>query len=411
MTKITKTLTDFVRPSEHSIYSPSSMDRLIGCPASVKICNKIPQEASSSYAAEGTLAHELAEQTFYQDMFGIELTSDLLLRVNDYSSREDMFDGAKMYSHTVQDFLQNQTAIGDVIWYGLEKGIPIFPEDLAFGTGDCTIVGTHGAVIIDYKFGSKKVNPDALQLKAYAAGVAKHLLELPEDYKVICVIVQPRVSGYAESHEYNLKELTDFTDEMATMIKETKKEGLDPIEGNHCFWCPASRTKDPLLKCPAKRDKAFKVLENDFKSLLSDVSSSVENFTTKNEKRDEALKKVIALKDLVDSVAAQALEEFEFRLAKGEEISGVEMVSSEGNRAWKHKGVEMFKELKESFPEMEKSLMIEVPATSKLITIGQFEKLAGKGAADVFTVKPITKKISLKEEVSSDLKLAFMGYI
>ena len=44
--------------SAHSIFSPSASHRILKCPPSLMLCANQPDQ-SSSYAAEGTCAHEL----------------------------------------------------------------------------------------------------------------------------------------------------------------------------------------------------------------------------------------------------------------------------------------------------------------------------------------------------------------
>lgn len=44
--------------STHSIFSPSASSRILNCPPSLALCAKVADQAST-YAAEGTDAHEL----------------------------------------------------------------------------------------------------------------------------------------------------------------------------------------------------------------------------------------------------------------------------------------------------------------------------------------------------------------
>lgn len=46
---------------EHSLLSPSSAYRWMVCPASVALCQRLPEEGTSTYAAEGVLAHAIGE--------------------------------------------------------------------------------------------------------------------------------------------------------------------------------------------------------------------------------------------------------------------------------------------------------------------------------------------------------------
>ena len=48
-------------PSKHARCSASAAHRWINCPGSVALSDQCPDPGSSSYADEGTVAHELAE--------------------------------------------------------------------------------------------------------------------------------------------------------------------------------------------------------------------------------------------------------------------------------------------------------------------------------------------------------------
>ena len=50
-------------PGAHANLSPSSSERWISCPASVRLINALPKadDDGSVYAREGTLAHALAD--------------------------------------------------------------------------------------------------------------------------------------------------------------------------------------------------------------------------------------------------------------------------------------------------------------------------------------------------------------
>lgn len=405
-------LINFVRPSEHSTYSPSSMDRLIACPASIKICESIPPEPEADYATEGTIAHSHAEASFYYEMLGAPISYDLSMKVASLKSSHDILAGSQMYVKEIQSWLGNPE-VGRVLWYGLERGVPIFPEKGAFGTGDCIIVGDRGAVVIDYKFGKKKVHADSMQLKAYAAGVLRYLQDVPEDYRIYTVIVQPRVDVAASVHCYSVDEIREFLAVIADMITQSETPNLQPNRGDkkHCFWCPANRTSDPRLKCPALRSELTTVAEEDLRGYLRTLSEPVDSLSQENTKRDEALKKLIALAPTVAQAAQKAKEEFEFRLNAGEKIPGVAFTATEGDRKWIHSDeATMWETLANSFPEFKGQLVKNIPATVKLKTLGEIEKLVGKGKLNGLTIKPITKTIELTDDEQSKHRNLFINY-
>ena len=120
----------------------------------------------------------------------------------------------------------------------------------------------------------------------------------------------------------------------------------------------------------------------------------------------------MVLRDIVNEVAKAAEEEFTFRiLEKGEKIPGFEVIMEEGSRTWKHKDEkEMIKEVLSYYPSLDGKLTTMIPAKEKFITVTQFEKLAGKGKADAFTVKPISKRVVLVDNKRQELADAFTNY-
>jgi hypothetical protein len=390
--KIHSALQGFIRPSDHSTFSPSSMDRIVACPYSVNATKNIPS-MSSKFADEGTLAHSVCEAVFYEYINGTPFPNDLNIKLmtetNDMGA--EIMEAARFYAHVVMGWLNNNDVIGDVLWYGLEKGVPIFPEEGAFGTADGVIVGSKGAVIIDFKFGRKPVKADSFQLRTYAAGIARFLIDVPEDYQFHAVVVQPRTDPAPKVHTYSLQEMNETLQTIWQTIKESKRDDLEPVRGNHCFWCPASRTADPKLKCKAILNQAQEALKNDFSKFLADMNEPIESFTAANPKRDNAMMKVMALAPLISKIATDAEAEFMYRISQGEQIEGLVLNDVVGNRKWLHGEEEIAKALKQLKPD----IVTHVTPAPRLISLSAAEKTLGKGKIDHLTVKPITKKLTI----------------
>jgi hypothetical protein len=413
MLRVKPELKDFVRPSDHSVYSPSSIERFIECPGSIRVCKDIPEIAAGVYAEEGTMAHTLAELTFYQDMYEIDIPQEVYDEVNTWKSASDMTQGAYIYSNEVQNWLKNPE-VGEVIWFGLEKGIPIFPEEGAFGTGDCTIVGDKACVIIDYKFGKRKVHADAPQLRAYAAGVLRHLENVPSDYRIYTVIVQPRVEFAASVHVYTVEEIEEFTKDIWDMIGETKKPNAPLKRGSkHCFFCPANQTKDPALKCPLIKAEMVTVSEENFQGYLRDISAPVESLSVPSVKRDEALKKLILFAPIIADAAKRAEEEFTYRIEENNEsIPGLEIVEAVGRRSWSDES-SVLAALETKFPKLADKFVKIIPESRKLRGIGEVEKILGKSKTEIndLTVSPITRKLKMLDEEQYSLAEKFNNYV
>lgn len=411
MIKVSDKLKNFKRPSDHSTFSPSSMDRFINCPASLRLCSTIPQEDEQDYSREGTLAHKVAENYFYAEMLGAQLPKSILDEASAWKSYDEMISGAQAYTSELETWL-NHIEVGNVLWYGLEVATPIIPEEGCFGTSDCVIVGDRSCVIIDYKFGRKKVHADSLQLRAYAAGILAHLENVPDDYRIYSVIVQPRVDFASTVHCYSKDQVEEFFLEIKSMIERAKDPSEQPMRGDkkHCFWCPASRTKDPAHKCPAIKRELDAVSAEDFRGYLIGSSGEIETLGP-NAKRDAALIKLIAIAPVIEQAAKKAKEEFEFRFERGEKIEGFEMKEVLGNRVWRYDDERIATMLEEEFEKIKGNAFKTVPETKKLLTITEVEKIVGKNKIDSLIVRPIKKELCLIDEKELEIRKQFLDYV
>lgn len=396
---------NFKRPSDHSLFSPSAGERWLdeGCSFSVNFCKDIPRE-DSKYSAEGTLAHLLGEALFRYQFYGLSVPAQLMAKL---ALLEDL--GAEMmsccnqYVDVISFWLNNHDVIGDVIFFGQEVGVPVFPDESCFGTADFLIVGTKASVIIDLKYGKgKKVKPDTVQLKIYAAGLARFLENVPQDYPIHVVIHQPRIDPHPQEHSYSIAELYEFLGVIWNSIQRTKQPNLQPHEGNHCFWCPAKRTKDPSKKCPAMLDRELKVCEENFAGFFADMNAPVPHVNAPNTKRYQALLKLHALYPMIKQVVETTSEEIMLALQSGQYIEGFYIKSEEGRREINGATVDEKAQLLTSkFPQL--NPYVEVPATRKLKTLSEIEKEIGKNKLDVVCTKKITKKVAVEDAKTQTL--------
>lgn len=403
MIKLTKELLEFVRPTPHSKFSPSSVERWMGCAYSVAAIVGIPEE-TSKFAEEGTLAHSVAEAMFRQKFFDVPFPAELSIQMiaRGYDSNE-MIDCAEAYADVIIFWLNNKDIIGDVVWFGLEKGIPVFPAEGCFGTADALIIGTKACAVIDFKYGKgKNVAANSLQLKVYAAGVRKHLDGVRNDYKFFSIVHQPRTDMAPKEHCYTPMELDQFLHDIQDAINYSKQKDLQPIEGNHCFWCPAKRTRDREKMCPAISGKPLKLAQENFGKFLADMAAPIEKIGDLNPKRDEAIIKLRTLYPLIKQIVESSDEEFKMRLEAGEVIAGVRMVESLGNRAINaEKEEDKAALIKGVAPKIE--VYKQIPATKKLKTLTEIEKEIGKGKLDSICVRKVTKKVDILDEKMRDI--------
>lgn len=409
--RIHPTLMNFTRPSPHSIYSPSAMDRILACAFSVKASEGIESE-DSFYSKEGTLAHTVCEATFRQVMFGLPFSVELqmeraaweasLVREGKPSALAEMEHCAHGYVDLILFWLNNKEVIGDVVWYGLEKGIPIFPEKLCFGTGDCIIIGTKASVVIDYKHGQgKNVDANSLQLKAYAAGIARYIQVEDPNYSIFAVVYQPRITPTPKETSYTMGELNQFLGVIWNAIVEAERNDIDPVEGKHCWWCPASRTKDKTKKCRAILAKPMKLAEENFAAFMSDMNRPAGKIGEPNDPRDAAIIKLRTIYPWIKQVVEDSEDEFVMRIQAGEAIPGVRLTTEFGNRTLNAKDDETAAKLiAEKFPHVNPWKVI--PETKKLKSLTEIEK-EFKVNLSVITVKKGTNKIEVLDERSKSI--------
>lgn len=398
MIKIHPDLLNFVRPNPHSKFSPSSMERFIACPYSVEPSQAIPN-ISSVYSIEGTLCHSICEALFNLEYYGIPFPNSLNMEIVEWENKNpgansEMMDSARVYVDVVTYWLQNEEEVGDVLAFGLEKTIPIFPEQLCYGSADAMIVGTKGAVILDYKNGKgKNVSADSIQLRTYLAGVARHIQDTPKEYKFYSIVVQPRTDIAPKVATYTWNDMNIHLNLIEDTIRQSRLKDLQPCEGSHCFFCPLKQTRDPKLKCPLIKNKALDLANQDFNKFLSDMSAPIAEYQGENPKRDAALIKIISLLPLMQQIVKDGESEFLYRIEKGEDIPGIIVKEKLGNRSWAIEDEKnLANSLKEKFPDL------ELYKTKKsLKTITEIEKETKKGSVDTFTVRKASKRIEVSD--------------
>jgi hypothetical protein len=384
MIKILPQFFTFKKPAAHSPYGPSSLERWHkdACPASVPMSEGIvlPRQA---YSDEGELAHALSEAVYNKENYFQEIPAELIFKINQFGDRPDvknpnvyseMLQHAYTYVDLIQDWMSEEK-IGKLLWHGLERGLPIIPEKNVYGTGDCVIIGTKAAVIIDFKYGRGKiVSGDSLQLLAYAVGVWRYLENLPRDYKFYSVVCQPRVSIAPKVAEADSHRIQQVYNEIWESVELSTKPGIQPVEGDHCFWCPAKRTTDPQRKCSLIKGRAEKIVRGDLAPLLRVLNGNVEVIDRAYEnRRDEAARKVLAMKEFLIDTLENLEEEYRDRILGGENIIGLTVENEFGNREWNEKDPAVLENiLRQRVPDVN-PIKIE-PAKSKLKTITEIEK-------------------------------------
>ena len=121
-------------PDTHALLSPSSSERWINCPPSVRMSEDF-EEKPSEYAAEGTAAHALCEYKLRQ-MLGYK-EPDIRENLDYYN--EEMENCTEEYRNYINELLENAQFGGPLMLVEQKIDFSRFVKG-GFGTSDCIVI-------------------------------------------------------------------------------------------------------------------------------------------------------------------------------------------------------------------------------------------------------------------------------
>jgi hypothetical protein len=219
---------------QHSnIVGGSTAKRVIMCPGSVKLVQKMPPQPSSVHADRGTMLHEAIST----------ILSGGTVRAGMYMHKDQLLT-QELYDEKIVTALAALDEIdphGNLV-YEVETRVGF--GDLLLGVfGSTDLVGRIGqrAVVLDWKFGDGVV-VDAVenaQLMFYAAA-AMRTDELKWAFdgvdEIECVIVQPPA---IRRWVTNKLRILQFEQELMTAVMQAQRDDAPLAQGEHCRWCAA----------------------------------------------------------------------------------------------------------------------------------------------------------------------------
>jgi len=236
-------------PSAHAVLSPSSAERWIGCPASVRVVNAMPKDSGfndSIYAAEGTKAHALGELEASLT-FGMITPRQYTIRYNKWLKTEPLLDEEdllEMKGHVAAyvALIVERQALYPNSQVMLEQRMPTGVPS-SWGTSDTVIVSPQHVEIIDLKYGvgvavSAYGNP---QLKLYAVGALDLFGDVLGDTEVVrWTVFQPRIQSQS-TEEATPEELRAWRASLLPIAEAALGDDAEfgPSEAA-CRWCPAA---------------------------------------------------------------------------------------------------------------------------------------------------------------------------
>lgn len=348
----------------HAQFSPSSAHRWLTCPGSILLEKELPDKSSDA-AAEGTLAHELAElkavNYFYpQEVSKRKLNSSIKKMKENELWDDEMLTHTDTYADYIRDIclkLPSQPRMDAEKRWDFGKYMPAGYEREGFGTADCTMVRGEKLMILDFKYGkspngrvSAEHNP---QMMLYALGAYEVYRMLYPITEIHLAIVQPRLPDGITEWTCTLEELMEF----GKYVKERAELAVSGNADYHpsidtCKYCRARGN------CRAWSDynvkQAFTI--DEMPPLITNEESGQRLLAMEGVAKYQ--------KDLQEWALSECL--------KGNAIPGWKAVEGRGKRDWT--------DMDKAFEQLTKGGIIaeEMLYEKKAQTLAQVEKLVGK---------------------------------
>lgn len=339
----------------HSIFAPSSSARWLECSYSL-IANLFEEDTTSFEAAEGTVAHGIAEEWLQTGVRPLHLVGTTI------SLTENGVTHDIPVTRSMIDYLQEY-----VDWCRFEEGemftetrvyftdlMPVAnpddpdSDDVPFveqgGTADNIIIQKRRLIVTDLKYGKgvqvfAEGNPQALLYAygAYLVHCAAHEFD-----EVVIRIAQPRLDHFDE-WTVTIDELLDFVEyvrERAAAAWQIDAPRKATVKG--CRFCLAAHNCPALayvMECAIGGDTEF--LESEFggyeMSVLRDALAKEYKFRRANigQLTTKEMAKILPYRKIIENWFARLDFELEARALKGEEIPGQKLVESRTNRRFR----------------------------------------------------------------------------
>lgn len=325
---------------KHALVSPSGVERWCACPPSVRFSEylNIPEE-ESIYAAEGTRAHEIAEDYLRFVYLNGPNKHDGLATVED----REAITYATNYSQYMSYILGGQQLFDMHIEREVDLSF-LVPESFGSVDLDVYIPERKELHVIDYKYGAgipvkafENGRPNK-QLMLYLIGVLhkRGMLgyELCGYINLYIHIFQPRVEDGVSSHKVTVEELRQHYEDFMTLGRMAYNGDGSFKVGKHCKFCPGKGS----CKSAAIHGMPFKKYIMDY---IDNEKLALNNLS------EAEITSILESEGIIRSWLDAVKKHAAVRAQRGEKYPGFKLVEASTRRAWS-KGEEDLRKIVES---------------------------------------------------------------
>lgn len=329
-----------------TIVGGSSASRVVNCPGSVALVQKMPPKPSSEHADRGTLLHDAMAM-----MLEGKLDNPVGMRYKDQEITQEL---AAEKLAVAYDLL-NEVDPDNLMEFMVETKVN-FGDFLPGVFGSADLLGRIGnrAIVLDWKFGDG-VMVDAeenMQGMFYAAAAmrtptAQCIFDGVDEVEI--VIVQPPMIRRWVTTPARIK---TFEQELAAAVKKSKFADAPIVAGKHCRWCAAK----PI--CPQLTGEVDRAV----KASLTDINAA---------QLSDYLEKADLLEQWIADLRKLAHE----MLEKDIKVPGFKLVAKRATRQWVDDALAETA-LRDALPE-------DAVYTKKLLSPAQAEKALKKAKQEL----------------------------
>lgn len=337
----------------HAFLGASKAELWLNCPGSATANSQYERE-ESSYAAEGTAAHEVAQITLESCLrrgFDVDGYEGANLNGKPEVTLE-MLECAQGYCEYIQELMPPGGAALVEQRLDYSTWVPG-----GFGTADCIVIAPDIITVIDYKYGkgvavSAEDNP---QMKLYALGVIQSFDCVYDFSTVRMAIYQPRMNNVSE-YKLTVAELLDWAKDVVAPVAAKAYEGSEEYHAGP--WCQKFCQH-------AGRCRALTVYCSDFVRTHGGLTAAPHL-------APEEYLEIFQAKPLIETWLKKTLAAATDSILAGNPVEGLKVVEGRSSRKWADpEAVEQFMQAE----EYDQDAYME-PA--KLMTPAALEKSLGK---------------------------------